>query len=455
MKCALGIWVCLLALCRSFDPNEREIRRALAFQSPSESWGRQARQERELRLYCIGGSNTRNDHYPKSILRGFNAYAHPGWNVSMSRFGTGGLQPPDVIYRSFEFEHWNRSAWPNVLLLELSANIHNWKNTTLDQNVDTLVYTLRGKYSKIGLPEPSIMFLELFSVRDLAEGMNIHPNASREQKLNALTYVNDGSDICNVVQLSKCPYYFAVRRVAEFYNYPIVSWRELAYKAFVRYYLAANTSFTEKKWLYTIDGLHISQSGGVLLFNTLIRPFFDQVMTPRDEPEWDAQKTIAANRLQPRIYPEFSGADAVLRASWWGSDILELVRQPSSWGLFSPHSNEVILCESSVTAALQLDIRVPDECRTTYGCTMSANFLHSWNTSYTGHLSCELFYKSKSIEKVLINSTLNVGGELMKHTHGVKTDFRSSLRPGENSLVCTKLDNKLTCLTSLLIQGKV
>ena len=436
----------LSAVSMDYPPTETEIARARTFQTPSIGWGYQARQERDLRLFAIGGSNTRNSYYSEAILNRFaKNETHPNWTASMHRFGIGGLHSVDLLGNKLSFESWNHSQWPNVIMLEFAANIETWNKTTAMQSVDLIVCMLRKKYSVVHLPEPDIMFLELFNVRSLLEGLITSPNATREHKLNQLESVSD-LNLCNTILSTKCSNYFAMRHLAAYYEYPVVSWRELAYNAFVRCYLTVNETFTRSPWLHHNDGMHISRAGGQLLYQTLLGPFFDEIMTPRNESPWQIGKTNLIPKQ--RMFAPVNLSLDLFAFSFTGLNISQFVRQPTEWRLMKFHEVENFICSSQQSAPLHLSIDIPAECDQVDTCSVSVGFLHSWNTSHVGNLRCELYSPShKLLGSVLVNTTLDEDGAVMHHTARVRTNLRVH-GAGTYGLNCSKLDSRLTCFTS-------
>lgn len=104
------VFVVYIVSCDRFDPTKSEIKRALAFQELKGNWGYQARQERELRLFAFGGSNTRNIHYPNAIRRDLDfKHRHPDWSGTIHRLGLGGAHDNDVVGVRLDFESWNSS----------------------------------------------------------------------------------------------------------------------------------------------------------------------------------------------------------------------------------------------------------------------------------------------------------------------------------------------------------
>ena len=358
----------------------------------------------------------------------------------MSRLGISGLHSDELLGLKFAFESLKLSQWPNVIMLEFAANIETWNKTTAMQSVDLIVCMLRKKYSVVHLPEPDIMFLELFKLRDLVDDLSI--NATREYKLERLQSVSELS-VCDAVLLPRCSNYFAVRHLAAYYQYPIVSWRELAHFAFVRYFLESNKSW---EWPYYHDPAHIGNLGGQLLYQTLLGPFFDEIMTPRNESPWH----IGQNNLIPkqRMFAPVNLSLDLLASTRRGAGLSKFLRKPSLWHSMQFHGLENYFCSFQQRDALTLDINIPAECDQVDTCSVSVGFLHSWNASYVGNLQCELYSPShKLLESVFVNTTLNEYGARMRHTAPVRTNLRVH-SAGTYGLNCSKLDSRLTCFTS-------
>lgn len=440
----------LICYCHSvrFVPTEDEIKAAAKFQTPRNNWGYQARQERSIRLFAMGGSNTRNGQYIQAIEVDFRtSKTHPTWNGTLDRIGIGGVEALEMVGRKFSFEALELSQWPNVVMLDFGPNAIAWRSGVVEQSIDATITVIRMKYRLVGLPEPAIMFIELFSVRGLVDFMNEHPNATISEKMVPILNNTDCGIIVKV--LRNCSQYIPLRTVAAYYELPTVSWRMMAHSAFIRYYLGTNATYNEKPWEYMLDGDHIHYPGGQLLYDSLMRPFFDIVMEPRDEPAWNKEEVIKAQGPLKRMYPSKNRTMDMFTKSY--ADIHSLVRQPSKWETSGVHHNEKFLCSWDQTAPLELDITIPKECDALDTCSMSISFLHSWNTSYTGHLSCELKRSTHLVETLLVNTSVNTMGDggRMQHTASMRNEFKSSLKAGLHTIKCSKLDSRLTCLTTI------
>lgn len=432
-----------------FTPTDEERLAALKIQSVvSEHWGYQARQQRNLRAFAMGGSNTRFYHYRSAIIKDFaNMTSHPQWNASFFRVGFAGIDATRLIGIRFPFEDWNFTLWPNVIMLELSNNIVTWKSSSAGNYVDMITRIVRSKYSLKNLTEPDIMFLELFNARELMTDLKEHPNSTLEHKQNVLKTV-----VCSEDTGHFCSNYLAVRKVATFYGYPMVSWREFALNAFIRYYLCNTTQYGVDWWSYTPDGSHFSYTGGALFYDTLLGPFLHKVMQPRNEPVWDGQRLV--NTSNARLYPPTSVSLDLIKSVKQGKTLSSSVQPPVLWQPWNFHKEDY-LCSRNNSHSITLDIDIPQECNNTKTCSISVGFLHSWNTSQIGHVLCRL-YDSQSLllKQLLINGTLNEQGKLMRHTLAVRTNF-PVIRDGVYSLRCDKLDDKQTCLTSFSAQNSV
>lgn len=434
----------------AYRPTESEIAKALSFQKVREDWGYQARQERSLRVFAIGGSNTRLFRYAKAIITDFaNETSHPLWNCSFDKIGVTGVDAKRFIGARFGFESWEHSLWPNVIMLDFSANVQTWKSSTAGLCIDIITRYVRSKYSALNLTEPAIMFLEFFHGGALFDDLKANPNASWQHKQEILRH-----EICNEVSDNRCSNYLQIRKVAAFYQYPIVSWRELALDALVRFYLKNNTkhsSNTDHEWLYCPDGAHFSYPGGVYFYDTLLGPFFRHIMTPRLEPKWDGRSPFMSSQTK-RLYPPTNiSLDMV---TFVGSMLNSVVHSPVLWYSWEFHA-ENYLCSSDKKSGISLSIQVPTECNRAYSCSLSVGFVHSWNASHYGHLSCKVYDQEHTmVKQMLVNSTHDDTGKLIRHTLSLRTSV-SVNRAGNFSLYCDKLDDRLTCLTSVAVRNIV
>ena len=157
--------LCGCCLCLDpFGPTTEEIARALLFQTPSLGWGYQARQERDLRVIIIGGSNSGGfcySNYMADVFR--NSTWHPTFSATVLINAISGCIPQQYIGMKYDFEDNPVSQWPNVFLLEFSVNYITPGTVSMD--IDGVIQTVRYRYRQKGISPPDFVFLELFSVQ--------------------------------------------------------------------------------------------------------------------------------------------------------------------------------------------------------------------------------------------------------------------------------------------------
>ena len=450
----------------SYGPTNAEITRALVFQKPSNGWGYQARTEKNLRILIIGGSNSLGNCYSNyfaSVMG--NQSWHPSFNAHVDIFAIGGCTPRSYIGRRYEFENnKDRKSWPNVILLEFSVN---WLEfDTVASDMDAVIQTFKYRYKRARLPYPDFVFLELFSVERLLTTIMGFPN---ENKLKAIT----GNAENRMSGLSRgCPACKEFRDVASFYGYPTISYREMMFPSFVRYYLNTNGTFKDHRWKYTYEGTHMTKEGGSLLVDTLMVPFFRDVMAPREE--LPAEQRSMYGDVDIRMFPPSNRSFQILTLStlnhneiFTSSSLVNSIRTPmeyyhvarqrASTGWYT--GNECYGSTNS-SAMLYVDFTVPSECNSLGNCKVAVEFVHSWNTSHYGFASCDLLASKKHkqpvmLENKFINITYDSDGAKMKHTGPMSTRFDSVMKQGNYTLTCRKLDSRMTCMSGLSVVASV
>ena len=102
------------------------------------------------------------------------------------------------------------------------------------------------------------------------------------------------------------------------------------------------------------------------------------------------------------------------------------------------------------SAMLYVDFTVPSECNSLGNCKVAVEFVHSWNRSYIGDVSCDLLQGDK----------VQLGGRPILGTaeDTEKRDMRSELdhivKAGQYSVRCSILDSRLSCISSVSVAGK-
>lgn len=454
-----------------YDPTEEEIEQAIAFQKPRSGWGYQARQEREVRLLCIGGSNTDHGYYTKPLSAYLtNSSAHSSWNGSLEQQSQAGTGPDYFVGLKYGFEHRPTNTWPNIISLDFSMNTYGQiQFDKIAETIDAVMRTIDYKYRNAGVQAPDYMFLELMNVQMCVNIVAKLRNVTVEEKMQLLNFNSTFKDREQSLGHARgCPTCKEIRSVADFYDYPTVSWRQLAYSAFIRYFLAEDLNeYSKNTFRYTIDGLHITVDGGQLLTDVLYTPFFQDVMRPRKELPVNQRHNLPEGI---RMFPLSVRPLQLLSYTTWdpnpNTNLLSIIRKPSTWLPFKTHENidgfrHGRMCYGTNTRedTLMLDFVVPSVCSALGDCKVSVGFLHSWNSSFVGGLTCDLIADRASSRTTLvtkyINTTLLNDGNEMHHTGAVQTQFDVTVHGGKHSLRCRKLDDKFTCLVMLYTAGTV
>ena len=458
----------VLASCQSdiFAPTASEIKRAIQLQTPWEGWGFQARHEKEVRLFCIGGSNTIDDMYfvPLSVYIK-NTTLHPTWNGTIDRLAISGCSPQDFIGMKYKFESLKHHLWPNMIMLEFSVNTVLADFPTAAHSLDSVIRTFKYKYHHAGLPEPDFLLFELFGVGDVVYESSDKSIPPKEltYKFQRLTGEFEPQKTRGNGMFTGCPSCPELRKVADFYDYPIVSWRYPGFRAFLRWYLQPNQSFVDNPWIFTRDGFHISDFGGQYVTDRLFSAFFRDALEPRTELPYHQRYTLP---LELRMFPPVNRSFQVISHTMWNTDealnLRSKLRQPTThWSVIQReehidgfyHGNE---CVGSDTpqSVMNMDFEVPLECNRMKTCNVSLGFVKSWNTEKYGNVSCSLIRQDsrRVVAPILfVNATR---GEI-DHTGILQSVFVGSVPAGKYTVECKKLDAKLSCLAMLSVVADV
>ena len=449
----------------TYGPTAREIARAQYFQKPLPGWGYQARQEKNLRLILVGGSNTASHYanYLTSVLQ--NTTLHPYYTAKVTNAAISGCNPVTYIGMRYSFEDDPPEKWPNVVLLEFTVNYYH--EYSVSEDVDALIQTMRFRYKQKQLPDPDFMFLELFSMEWHLKAYMGHGYDKLASLSN--TTIPPMRDERTNGHFRGCPRCKDFREVATFYGYPTISYRDMMFPAFVRYYLNTNGTFNDNPWVFTYEGSHLRPVATQLLVDQLMVPFFNEVMTPREElPEVERTMYGGVNvRMYPAalrnmqllslstltLYDTKSSSQKLLKAAKKSSGYTLNARKEVRGRLFG---NECY-GSNNQSAVLNVDLTVPSECSSFGNCKVSMEFIHSWNISHFGPAHCELRQRNAKVilESMQINVTKSSSGAVMKHTAPMTSQFRSVLKPGKYSVGCSKSDDRLTCFSGVSIAASV
>jgi hypothetical protein len=236
-KTLQGLYLCTFDF--DFAPTDMERTRGIPVQ-PSDLWGEQLRQDGSIRLLALGGSNTWmgfiTTHFQKYLVN----------NVSNTSFvlnhGSSGARPDQFIGIRYDFEDGNTNLWPNLVVLDFTVNFTFEVGFETAHRYDLLVRSIKYKYKQRGLGPPDFIIIDLFCTKWLYDDMrdpkyNLTTSFQRKQHIDLLSSLPDipgysGGNGFNRGN-ANTPY---VREFALFYGFPVMSWRDVAFPAFIRFF---------------------------------------------------------------------------------------------------------------------------------------------------------------------------------------------------------------------------
>ena len=490
------LFVLSLAQVISLDihPSIDEISRAVALKPPA-SWGKNLRRKKNIRLLTLGGSNTAGNIFGR--FEGFVPYlteylkANVSKNSHIINEGRSGCSPDCFIGKQFDFESLPVKEWPNVVMLEFSVNMNqpDWHPA---KELNRLVRSLNYKWqlNNLSLPEYIILELNAFWAIFPSEGYVAPEMKNPEETKDVLNSLGEALSspgrACYPGFNRGCQSCAAIEQFACFNAYPLISWQEAAFPAFVRYLTsdAYNSSVKSLDWPYLFDPAHLSLRGWHFFVQNIIGPFFVEQMQPR-----------VGGEVQPAsIYSHVYNFDLHMFSPT--AIPFELAVWSTSYGLSKPSKPDIPLqhiihrsanhtrhhTQSTGSWVMQTHpnrlARFPDdvghEC---YGssdaaetatflfsapaqckqdCTLVVSTLHSWNVSYIGNLTCSLWTTDadhKRIGKITVVGHLTENGERMGSTLPVRSVVATTLTAGNHRLTCRKTDGHFTCVDSIILSA--
>jgi hypothetical protein len=220
-----------------------------------------------------------------------------------------------------------------------------------------------------------------------------------------------------------------INEFAKFYNYPVISWADVAWPSFVRHFISSRKD-RPNVWPLTIDGIHFTIPACELIVEHILGPFFIQVMQPRIIESNESEFSMYDHDLRmfaPRVFhTEIDGY------STW-NDVMNntlqnvIVNPSTNWSFeHTNHHNFGHYCYHSKVhnAVATFRINVSFVCTVLDPCTIGLTSLFTWNVSYIGSLSCSLY---KLTTHNYINNSANVSHQFMLNTrHKVCPDVSIS-----------------------------
>lgn len=429
--------------------------------SPLPCWGRNMRKDKSPRVLVFGGSNSddQNLQIPWKwpvVLRKLLADEYTPQKSYVFNQAVAGTGPTHSMGHTFKFEADEpASNWPNIVILEYSVNCQ----ISIDcvAQIDNLIQFLNDKWALMGLEPPSYLLFELWC--DKLSGSLKDKEDTPATRLNQI-HQFDRNTLRN-------PY---IVDFARFYRYPLISFSDAAFPAFVRHFLSSNA---DEYWFYTEGYCHINGAGSLIAVRDMIMPFIRKQMEPK--PRDQANKRCALYD-DPRIsYVNPKKMDTRLVnmykfqkrwSSWHQEQSLQHITMPAlntTWSfvdLRGHEQNHAHMCYGSTVkgTSATFKIRAYESCREETPCLLSITYIHSWNTSYIGDAQCGLFIEKEAHSKklTLIGEYVKVTGNLYKGMAVKDTTPRELTLPNvtqagrKHFVVCENLsEDRLACFSEL------
>lgn len=453
----------LAAFQDSYDPTMSESNLYLGV-NPKQSWGKQMRQQKSMRMLLLGGSNSAGCCCDKSFPVIIASNISQNSNSYILNSAIRGSQPYFFIGKTYDFESWPKTSWPNIVIIEFSLN--SWAGWSNALEIDNLIYLLIEKWELAGLPPPDIVFLELFGSGDLYYTIQEGKDDTRENRIKLLNSVHLPPSDAKYTSVLFNQAQAYIDAVARYYSYPVLSVRNTWWPAFCRFYIENSVT---KRWPYVSDGAHASCIGHKFIAHNIVLRFLNDQMMKIQPEEDDSNKAI---KNEIRMFPRSLYSSLIENWPLWGLRAVNnthipafqrIIKPANGWGFTyldnGRHKfNDGHDCygsrgQNNVMATFK--IQVPPTCQQL--CTIGISYLHSWNTSYIGDVICRLHSVESNIHKVKSNVTIRGSvhrGVAMKATFPEETRFPTTVGGGLYTVKCSKLDSKFSCFTGIAIYSK-
>ena len=267
-------------------PTPDELARAVVVR-PFPSWGKPMRQEKQIRILAIGGSNTAYGVFTAALETYLKTYISESSYVLNA--GRGGVEPNHFFGKKYEFEAWPIHQWPNLILFDFGMNC--FPGWICPYTLDNLKYQIMEVYVNKNITPPSVLFLELLNtwrflelsedgvafqntLKEIKASDNLKPRFDilhwpattanyRNRFLEGLSAYNPFTDTG--------PY---LAPLARFYGYPFISAVDSLWPAFVRHYMTPQ--WPRVAWPLSSDGSHVTEVGAEILINRILGPFLSR-----------------------------------------------------------------------------------------------------------------------------------------------------------------------------------
>ena len=173
----------------------------------------------------------------------------------------------------------------------------------------------------------------------------------------------------------------------------MLSLTDAAWPAFTRHFI---NNGIDDIWPYTRDGTHLIDKGAEYLVNRIVIPFFMK--------EFGHSNNKPLSQPVRRSYYDYDLKmieDSSYKLTSWGKEksLMRLIDNTtngnSNWKFQSIRKHKHgHTCYGTTTpkSTLYIDFNIPNTCNSTeIGCSIEVSYIHSWNTSYIGDATFELY----------------------------------------------------------------
>jgi hypothetical protein len=531
----LGVYISV-AVSRNFtnidyyQPTAEELERAVAVSPPS-YWGKDIFMDQKnasIRVIAIGGSNTAAGQYVSFLDKSLRGPFSPDSYVE-----NGGMAGTTPQRRKFRFETaMPVERWPNVIILEYAVNSRReWESV---KDLEMLISFMNDKYVKRKLHLPHYIIFELLDIQsyymnwDFEHGgaqfkpecddIVIEENPNMESALTPHIFdpVHGGQGFNHGDQTG--PF---IGTFAKFYRYPMISIADSMWPSFVRYY---QTHLNCSLWPYSHDGrMHLSEFGFHYIVDNIFIPFFVNRQKYFHVLQYELAEDEKSKRLKEMERTEYAdkqGKMFPLTSSFY--KVGGIIGEWNSWGhqlntlhdvlLGGPGGNEfsfkpineqhddgghICYRSESPSGVFRSHFRLPEryfwdpnsKIQEKVVVTLSLEMIHSWNKTFIGDLSCQIYQSSildgnnfwaayaggKDIKSdnemyahpILPKPKIIHGNKLPHHeahqqshhelhdTVPRLTVLTSELHFGNYMLECKKMDPRVVCITKVTLTESI
>lgn len=414
---------------------------------PRSNWGSRMRKEKTLHILALGGSNSNGEDRWPEIFADALKLEFPNISSLVINQAIPGLGISHTIGRTYPFEHEPPHLWPSVVILESAVNCDRNKDCLQDH--EAITKYLRLKWLAHDLPPPDFLILELIKLGELYvsfQGKN-DTFISRYQ---------------HFIEFDKSKFRNShISDFARFYRIPMISLVDAFLPSIVRHFLNCPIAI---KWMYSVDFMHIHKSTHEILVQQMLLPLIKHQFL----------KTTTSDMNMSAIYDEpsisylppndVSGVIEFTTMHTWSSwnhrkSLQNIILDSPGWSFTNlrGHKKGSHVCFGSTTKGTSAKFQFwgSSKCRIRSPCVLEIHYIHSWNTSYIGNANCSVLQSSDTwlpIATVFINGSAHKGVPVQDTVPRV-VQLASLDREGNYTISCLNLDDKLACISAVILRG--